>query len=932
MWFISGICFAFILLIVAAWILPWINRNRILSLHEEIEQIKERLRLIEYKSRQAAAQTTKEAPHADSAAKDAPPAAEKLAPFVPPASPVPPMAANISTPRLTSVPTAKETDAENLEWEMDDPAPAQTVSPRKAAAASKTPAPSQAAAPVRGESGFELQFGAKLPVWFGGIALAFAGFYLVKYSIDIGLLTPAVRTVIGAIFGLGLLAAGKTIRTKESIANGTRIAQALTGAGIADLYVCIFAAANLYSLIQPVTGFICMGVVTAAAVILSLRHGAPIALLGMVGGFLTPALMGGQQPSALLLFGYLYFVLAGLMFIIRRQGWWFMGYLAMAAAFLWAAIWLIEGYFGPYDGLWLGIFLIACCATLLGNPAPPCASSANSGNPALRTAPRALQITGFIGALILMGCTVTKAEFGLMEWGLFGLLAAGGMALAWFRMEQYRFIPYASLAVNVLMLWLWHVADKSSSHALVLGLFAALYALGSYLLQWKTARPFYWATLCVTASFTFFLLGYDRLHHVYQIPHLWSVIALGLAAVATHMTWRVYESFQPDHPERNKMLALYAGAASGFIALGLVIDIPYEFLSVALAFELLALSWIQTRVDIPALRRIIACVAIVFAVPLFPQMVALVQISSWALLEQRFYAEHGLPLVNWPLFQLGLPAVCFLLSAILLRRKDDTRMVRVFEVVSITLLGLAGYYLTRHILHPGQNILFVTAGFGERGIITNVLFVFGLSCLALGRRFDRSAVIASGITLCCLAFFRLGYFDLLLHNPLWNSNQHVGEMPVLNWLLVTFGLPMALSAALVRLALPLQAVKTAHTGRIAMFILAFALMTFEVRQYFHGAVLAGGTVPDAEIYAYSAVWLLFGLLLLFYGVLRKLPLVRKASLAVVILVVGKVFLYDASELTGLYRVAAFFGLGVSLLGISWFYSRFVFPKPAGDRD
>ncbi len=918
MWALLGIFL--VIVIIAGWILPWTNRNSIQELRGDVTKINERLRLLERKTPPSAhvpqAETKPSAPAAqDTVAPQTP------TPFVPPASPVPPMTSDI-TPRTTSVPASRQDDAENLDWVVEeDPQEAMTV--HTAAAVHVTP--KVAPAPARDDSGFELQFGAKLPVWFGGIALAFAGFYLVKYSIDVGLLTPAVRTFIGALFGLGLLAAGKTIREKENFANGTRIAQALTGAGIADLYVCIFAATNLYSLITPITGFICMGVVTAAAVLLSLRHGAPIALLGMLGGFLTPALMGSQQPSALLLFGYLYFVLAGLMFVIRRQGWWHMGYLAMAGGFLWAVMWLLSGNFGPYDGIWLGLFLMACSVTLLGNPAAPCAGSSNTGNPGLRTAPRTLQIASFISTVILMGFTVAKAGFGMTEWGLFGLIAAGGMALAYFRMEEYRFIPYATLAINLMMLWQWKTADIGS-YTLIFTSFAALYTLGGYLLQWKTAKPFYWATLGVTAAFSFFLIGYDRLHTVYQIEHLWTMIALGLAAVATQMTWRVYETFQTTHPERNKMLALYAAAASGFIAIGLVIEIPYEFLSVAIAFELLALSWIQTRIDIPGLRRIIALVAGGFALLLIPQMIALLQISTWALLEQKIYAARHLPLVDWPLFQLGLPAVCFMLSAVPLRKNGDAKMVRVFEVTAISLLGLAGYYVTRHLLHPDENILFVTAGFGERGIITNVIFLFGLACLALGRKFDRRAVILSGITLACLALFRIGYFDLLVHNPLWNSSQTVGDTPLFNWLMVTYGVPMTLSAALVRLTLPLQKVHTVAVARLAMFVLAFVLLTFEVRQFFHGTVLKGGAVTDAEIYAYSAVWLLFGVLLLFYGVWRKIALVRKASLAVIILVVGKVFLYDAAELTGLYRVAAFFGLGVSLLGISWFYTRFVFPE------
>ncbi len=40
------------------------------------------------------------------------------------------------------------------------------------------------------------------------------------------------------------------------------------------------------------------------------------------------------------------------------------------------------------------------------------------------------------------------------------------------------------------------------------------------------------------------------------------------------------------------------------------------------------------------------------------------------------------------------------------------------------------------------------------------------------------------------------------------------------------------------------------------------------------------------------------------------------------------FLIDMSALTDLYRVASFFGLGLSLVGIGYLYQRFVFPRPA----
>jgi uncharacterized membrane protein len=69
-----------------------------------------------------------------------------------------------------------------------------------------------------------------------------------------------------------------------------------------------------------------------------------------------------------------------------------------------------------------------------------------------------------------------------------------------------------------------------------------------------------------------------------------------------------------------------------------------------------------------------------------------------------------------------------------------------------------------------------------------------------------------------------------------------------------------------------------------------------------------------------------GIGLLFFGTLKKDKTLRIASLAFIVMSIGKVFLYDASELTGLFRVFSFLGLGISLLGVSWFYTRFVFNK------
>ena len=112
---------------------------------------------------------------------------------------------------------------------------AQTVLEKPTATLSEGKSDAQAAGPFETmprSIGFEQQFGAQLPVWIGGVALALAGFFLVKYSIETGLLSPVVRVITGLLFGCGLLCAADKVRAHPRFANGTRIAQALSGAGI----------------------------------------------------------------------------------------------------------------------------------------------------------------------------------------------------------------------------------------------------------------------------------------------------------------------------------------------------------------------------------------------------------------------------------------------------------------------------------------------------------------------------------------------------------------------------------------------------------------------------------------------------------------------------------------------------------------------------
>lgn len=775
--------------------------------------------------------------------------------------------------------------------------------------------------PSRARRSFEEQFGQRLPVWIGAIALAFGGYFLVRYSIENLLVTPELRILSGMLLGGGLIYAGHTIRNLPRFADAQRIAQALSGAGIIILYLTVTAATRLYELLPLGAGFFGMVGITALAVVLSLRHGGPIALLGMVGGFLSPALIGSQDPSPLLLFVYLYLLFLGLMLVIRREGWWWLAVPTLIAAFAWVLAWMGTGL-TPDESLWSGLFLIALSTTIATLTPAPAATHRFSLS-------RILHLAGIGGALLLSASVAGMAGFALADWAIFGALSLGSLALSWFRPTPYRHMPFAALALSLLMLSQWH-APSPALFALVAAGFMLLFAAGGYLLLRRAAQPLPFALLCGAALLTYFTLAYTMLHSTPwaqgSIPFIWGALALLLATAATTAAAEIRDHFA-GRPEENALLAVFAATATALIALALGIELEREFFSVAIAGEMFALAWIARRLSLPALRPLVAALAVTFSFLLMPQLLLLAQLTVYSLSEVELALQQTVPLVAWPLFQLGLPAALFLATAWMLRRTQDGLLAQACEYSAIALAGLMGYYLMRHAFHVDENILFVKAGFMERGAVTNALLLYGLGCLALGRIAQRRTFTLGGVALASAGIFRILYFDMLLYNPAF-APQEVAGYVLLNGLLLPFGLPLLWMACTVQELRRAGLSAAARAVSACRLPLLFFLLTLNVRFLFHGGeTMHSGVTGNAEIYAYSFLWLALGVGLLLAGTLRHDHLLRRTSLGVMLLAVCKVFLYDAAELEGLYRVCSFLGLGASLIGLSWFYTRFVFGTP-----
>lgn len=784
----------------------------------------------------------------------------------------------------------------------------------------------------------EHNFGARLPVWIGGVAFALGGLFLVKYSIDNNLLSPLVRVLLGGLLGLGLLAGGDVVRKRPNFANGRRIAQALSGAGVAVLYLAVYAATSLYELISPPLGFIGLSAVTATAIALSLRYGKPIALLGLIFGFATPALVPSSEPSAAILFTYLVVLFGGAMLLIRQQDWWDLALPALGASLGWAVIWIVSARQGD-DLLVVSLFLVAVSGltAFFNQGHRPKIKSELLPEFDQRTA---FGYIGLCGSTLILALALKVSDYGLGEWGAFAALALGSIALAYVDDRLYRFAPWVSMFTTAGLLFSWQPSDLAAFSIILVG-FAALYAGSGYRLFWRADKAVIWGGLSATAAFGFYLLAYYKLHLApvteqiaVHSTFVWGGIALALSAIAIASVRTIQVHFSAE-AQKEHLVAIFAVAATAFVSLTLVVVLDEKNLPLAFAAEILAVAWIYAKTDIKVLRPVTGIVALVFAGLLAPQILLLVQLTAFSLVELQLPLQQTVPIVEEPLIRLGLPALFFAGAAIFLRRKSDDRLVQALEVAAIALGAIMGYYLTRQLMNLDENVLYVKAGFLERGIVTNILFLYGLFCFWVGRRYLRRAVFWSGAVLCGSALFRIGYFDLFLYNPIW-SHQEIAGWPVLNTLILPFGLPILWN---LRAAQELEWLdKSEPAPYWAQFLkpisllLAFVWITLMVRQAFQGSFLDSGTWENAEFYSYSVAWILLGIGLLFSGIIKRDQTLRYASLGVMLLAICKVFLIDAAALEGLYRVFSFFGLGLSLLGLSYVYTRFVFGGKAESPD
>lgn len=737
--------------------------------------------------------------------------------------------------------------------------------------------------PSRPKIDFETLIGSRLPVWIGGLALVVGGIFLVRLSIEAGWLTPAIRTMLAALFALALLIGSEAARRLPATRDDPRIAQVLAGAGIASAYATLYLAAALYHLIGPATGFAIMLGVTALGLFLALRHGPPTAVMALVGGFAAPLVAGYDAAGIGALLFYLGLFVAALLALAIVRGWAWLALSALVAAFGWAG--LLIALVPPTSLSSIGAFLIA-----LGIGGTLAAPRAAIARPWLRAAP-------LLVALLQTLALAPMLDFSGLAWSFYLTLSAAALFLAWRDATLLPAAIGAAILVTLLVALGLMQGDTATPAALPLALL--LFGTGGGA---ASRRAPGWAIVALTGTAAP-LLAAQIVAPQLLPPALWALANLALALAAAALSWR--------HRDRTGQgdMGLVGGVAVAALGTGLAVAalLPAVLAPLAALGILLAAA----RFDGAIPERLALFPPLVLLALALPPLAAVAQALSASLLWEELPYLH-LPAAGTAARLLLFPALA-LIGAGLWQRSlfGPARRLILPAATGIAIAGL--YVLFKQPLAIATPEAFRASGFVERALLTDLALIAAWAAWHRQRRLAQA--------LLALALGRILWFDLLGLNPAL-VGQAVGALPVLNAATLHFALAAAIVWRLTGLP---------RRSLIAALLTLIATLA-TIRQIAHGTILTG-PIGLAENGGYSAAMLALAILWLWRGIARGSADLRRFGLTLLTLTTLKVFLIDASALEGVLRILSFMALGAALIAIGWAYRRFVTPAgnapPAG---
>lgn len=881
-------------------------------------------------------------------------------PFTTPAPPVIPAEQPLPPP-APAIPPIQAEPSPAFAQAMQHDQPEEPQAQRPPPPPPRPPAPPPPSQGVDLEALLTMRWG----VWLGAVALVMAGVFLVRYAAEQGLLGPGPRCALAGLLGLALIAGAEWVRRWEDVPAGIadHAAPALAAGGVAVLFGAGYGAGVLYALVPPLVGFGLLAAASLTGLALSLRHGQLVAAVGIVGAFVTPALVQTDNPSLPGLFCYLLFVTAAALAVVRYTAWIWLGWGSTIAGAIWVLLTLGAGV---GTEAWAPALFVPAAAALNLALLPAEALDHEVGRRLAWIPVATLGITGLLlatldqefatrgGVLLLTPVTIAKAA----------------------REPRLRLLPFVAATLFLLLLVGWSIDvhelpdfTPPSGHwtpsvvraltetaAFIAGCFAA----SGLWFERRTARPLAWSSLAASVPVLALAICYARVAGF--SPRLdWGAVALLLAAGLTGAAAaalreqggpadalgeqdgaatglgdqggsaaalgqqggsdaslgepdgsaaasREQHGSSADQAINRARAGVHAAGAVAALALGCAMMLREHWLTLALSLFLPMLAWVAAKVELPALRKVALAVASVVLIRL---------LLNWYVID---YAFGGLPETDGLLLAYGVPAAAFALAAAMFVRQGDDLTVGALEAGSVAFVTVLVALEIRNAAIP--HTIDTPVHFAEAAEHVASLAILAVATMRIATRLNRPVLhwgwrIQGGMAIA-------GGVLLILANPI-ATGEPVGHAPLIDWLLPAYLLPACLAVLALRQPATAQPEGLRHWLAGYGLLAGFAWITLEVRHLFHPAAMQMPNVPvsDAELWSWSGAWLAYGAALMAVGIRTGKKPLRLAALAIIGLTAAKVFLVDMSGMVGLWRVVSFLGLGLTLISLGAVYRRFV---------
>ena len=747
-------------------------------------------------------------------------------------------------------------------------------------------------------------------IWLGGLLVALAGIFLVRYGIEQGLLGPVARVIFSLLVGVALHISAEYFRRSSG---GHNALAALAGAGSITLFGAILAALNLYQLISPGAAFAGLVIVALMTSMLALIHGPLLAAMGLLGAYSVPLLVSSNSGNISIALLYVTAVNIGALFLLRfifrpwlwwgivsfTGVWWFLGFIQTSVT--------ASGQFVS-----MTIYLVAfiyCIFAIAKNDWLLRAQESSTKTTIAFKFWKNFDVNQFI----YRGCLIIAATIALQtlvlittranDYDLITTLLLPLIILVLIR-HKAQLSPFAWLALISIILsllishWSPGTAERwlliSSSEQLQLAqLLAATVVIFSGLSSFyylRNQQSGHWASLAALTPLLALIPGYLLLPAVTS-DYTWAIIAAILSCCYLALAQRL--AYNNDSNFMLVTLGLTTAAHLGY-SLAVVFLFDDSTLTLLLASQVLSLAYLRKRFDVAPLEWLIkALVAIV-----------LIRLSANPFLVN--YPTDDL----WILFTYAACAgFCYVAARI---EGASHSFQKWLEVAVIHLICLFCLLLIRYLCNNGQLFTYTYS------LIEASLHALTFAILSWNYRARAQATayftalyrLASIITLG-LSGFIFCFFVMLNFNPFINRATIDGFGPF-NELLVAYGLP-----AVVLIYYSFRDNGKNTILAIAAMSVCFVFVSLQLRLAFNSNVHYTQSTSSAEVYVYTLAWMVLALSSMIFGVLKGIRNWYRVGLGLLLAVIAKLFLVDMSGLQGLLRVASFMGMGLCLLALAY---------------